>query len=120
MFRCTASPVPGQGMGSICNLRSRHRSNVQDVLTADTRACTHTPDLMLILRSPMCGSLAMMETFLLTMFVYLFTMSSLHDHDGSPDVHADVEKDHIDRDSEPGSEDSDIKLSIRTPKSNSA
>ena len=35
-------------------------------------------------------------------------MSSLHD--GSPDVHADVEKDHVDKDSEPGSEDSDINV----------
>ena len=35
-------------------------------------------------------------------------MSSLHA--GSPDVHADVEKDHVDRDSEPGSEDSDINV----------
>ena len=25
-----------------------------------SHTCTHTPDLMLILRSPMCGSLAMM------------------------------------------------------------
>ena len=35
-------------------------------------------------------------------------MSSLHA--GSPDVRADVEKDHVDRDSEPGSEDSDINV----------
>ena len=35
-------------------------------------------------------------------------MSSLHA--GSPYVHADVEKDHVDRDSEPGSEDSDINV----------
>ena len=35
-------------------------------------------------------------------------MSSLHA--GSPDVHADVEKDHVDRDSEWGSEDSDINV----------
>ena len=31
-------------------------------------------------------------------------------HNGSPDVHADVEKDHFDRDSEPGSEDSDVNV----------
>ena len=35
-------------------------------------------------------------------------MSSLHV--GSPDVHADVEEDHVDRDSEPGSEDSDVNV----------
>ena len=42
------------------------------------------------------------------MFVYLFTMSSLHA--GSPDVHVDVEEDHVDRGSEPGSEDSDVNV----------
>ena len=31
-------------------------------------------------------------------------------HAGSPDVHADVEKDHVDTDSERGSEDSDVNV----------
>ena len=31
-------------------------------------------------------------------------------HAGSPDVHADVEEDHVDRDSAPGSEDSDVNV----------
>ena len=35
-------------------------------------------------------------------------MSSLHV--GSLDVHADVEEDHVDRDSDPGSEDSDVNV----------
>ena len=30
VFRCTASHVPGQGVGGTCNVRSHHRSNVLD------------------------------------------------------------------------------------------
>ena len=30
VFRCTTGHVPGQGMGGICNVKSRHRRNILD------------------------------------------------------------------------------------------
>ena len=57
-----------------------------------------TPDLMLILRCPLCGSWSKTYNLPLTTFLYLFTMSSLHLE--ALDEHADVDQDHVDKGSE--------------------
>ena len=42
VFRCTTSYVRGQGMGGICNARSRHRNHVVDASYSfrSTRGCS--------------------------------------------------------------------------------
>ena len=96
---------------------SQHKRFMQAVGSMQYIAVVTRPDLAFaahVLARHMAGSAKKHWLAVQHVMRYLqctsdvFTMPSLHV--GSPDVHADVEEEHVDRDSEPGSEDSDVNV----------